>query len=496
MAGGRVLALIVSALAAPLLFRFLGQGQYGEYGSVIAIFNILMILVSSGINGGVRKYISEERESDTWKDFVFAYYFRIALMMALLAALSLAVGAYTGILSDLMSADYTLYFYLLSILMLAAQLREYSRRALLGLKLEHLGEGMYFLYQITFSVTAVGLAWLGYGVVGVILGYIISSLVVFFCSMFFLRKYISLRRLFKPIPDDFPKRELFNFNHYSTLYYFLLTSMYHVDVVLLDMMIVSEQVGAYKAVLVIVEFLWFAPKTVQSILVHSTSNMWYQGQIERIQELASRSTRYALLLTTLMGIGLGALAGDFFPLYYGADASEMVPPLLVLLPGTIGFAIARPLLSINLAKGEMKIVIFAVTIAAAINLTLNVLLIPRFGTVGAAIGTTCGYGSLPFLQVWVGRHLGYNPFVDIRFGRIALTSLGAAVPIVGLSLLIDNSLLALLVVPPVGFVAYSALAIATGAISLDEIFEILGSFPEPVSSKAAALRGRVNSRGD
>ncbi|WP_101298280.1 oligosaccharide flippase family protein [Halegenticoccus soli] len=496
IAGSRMLDALVSALITPLLFRILGKGEYGQYAAVIAVFNLLMILVSSGINSGVRKYISEERAESDWKDYVFAYYFRLALALSLVAAVALAVGAYTGIMGQLMKPDYTVYFYLLAVLVLAAQFREYSRRALMGLKLEHIGEPLNVVHRIAFGVTAVGLAALGYGVAGVLVGYIFASTLVFIISLTFVTRYISLTHLFQPLPEDFPKKELFSFNHTSIVYIFLLTSMYHVDVIFLDTLVGNEQAGVYKAALVLVEFLWFVPRSVQSVMIQSTSNLWVQGRTDRIQRIASRSTRYALLLTTLMGLGLGALASDFVPFYYGDGASEMVLPLILLLPGVIGFAIARPLLSINHAKGDMKILILATGAAAAINVTLNLLLIPRYGMIGAAIATSTGYGSLPFFQAWVGHRLGYDPFADVRLGRIALTTIGAGVPIIGLPLLIDNSLLSLVIVPPVGFVIYSALAVATGAISFDEVFDIFGALPEPISSKAAALRVRVGSSGE
>ena len=499
--GARVIMLIASTVITPALLYFLGKGQFGQYASVMAVFSLLMILVGSGINSGVRKYLAEEHEDDEhWKDHVFAFYFRLAAVFSLAGAIIVAVGAYTGILSRFMngSGDYSMYFYLIAVLVVAAQLRSTSRRALMGLKLEHIAEPLQVLNKVLFGVVAIALAALGFGVNGVLLGFIVASLVVCAVSMLLMGRRVDLSYILRPLPDDFPRRELFNFNHLSVVYIFCLTAMYQMDVLILNVFVGDGQTGLYKAALVLVQFLWFVPQSVQSVMLQSTSDLWAKGKLDRIEFIASRVTRYSLLATILMALGLGALAHDFIPLYYRSvdDVNSIILPVLLLLPGTIGFAVARPMLAITQAKGDLKTLIAATGMAAVINIGLNLLLIPRYGMIGAAISTSIGYGSLPLFQIGAARRLGYDPLADARLGRIALTTLLAAVPIIGIPMLIHGiphaSLISIIVVAPIGFVTFAVAAVATGAVGLDEVFDILGSLPEPVSSKATALRSRVS----
>lgn len=493
IAGSRLVMLVASALITPALLALLGSGQFGQYASVMAVFSLLMIVISSGINGGVRKYISEEREDGEWKDHVFAFYFRLAVAFAVLTAIVLALAAYTGTISRLMSHDYDSYFYLLALLVIAAQMRSCSRRALMGLKLEHIAEPLRVVHKVLFGIVAIALAYLGFGVPGVLVGFIVASTIIFAVSTALMARHVSLSAIFRRTPEDFPRSELLNFNHATIVYTFLLTSMYHVDVLLLDVLVGNEPAGLYKAALVLVQFLWFVPRSVQSVMIQSTSDLWAKGKIQRIQAIASRVTRYSLLITALMAVGLGALAADVAPFYARVEnADAMVLPILLLLPGTLGFAVARPMLSINHAKGDMRTLIGATAAAAILNLVLNVLLIPRYGMVGAAVATSVGYGSLPLFQIGAARRLGYDPLADARLTNVVLTTVFAAVPIVGLTAFIDSSLLALVVVPPVGFLVYAAFSLATGAVTVEEVFELLGSMPDPISSTATALRSRVS----
>ncbi|GAA5052338.1 hypothetical protein GCM10025751_28410 [Haladaptatus pallidirubidus] len=275
-----------------------------------------------------------------------------------------------------------------------------------------------------------------------------------------------------------------------------LTSLYQIDLLMLNILTFPEQVGYYKGALELAEFLWFIPLALQTVFVHSTSELWAQGRIDKISTLSARTTRYALLITVVMALGLAALATDVVPVYLGADFRPAVTPLLLLLPGALGFAIARPILAISQGKGTFTFPILATGTAAAINLGLNVLLIPRYGMHGAAIATSIGYGSMFIFHVWSARKVGFNPLSDARLGSIVVTTLLAGPPILALPHLITHSIimagftlpLSLIVVPPLGLVIYLSCAFVTGALGVCEVLRTLSEFPAPLGSIAHQLR--------
>ncbi|MFB6178157.1 MAG: lipopolysaccharide biosynthesis protein [Halorientalis sp.] len=208
--GSRVAILFASIFITPLLFRFLDRGPYGEYGTVMAVFGLLMILVSSGINGGSRKYLSENWADPDWEDHVFAFYFRLATVLAILAAGALVLAAKTGLVANTIGPKFTPYFYLLAVLTIVAQFRGYVRRALMGLKLEHLSEPIRVVHKVLFGVFGVTLAYLGYGVRGVLIGEILASGTVILIATAAIARHISLSAILKPLPSSFPRWELFN----------------------------------------------------------------------------------------------------------------------------------------------------------------------------------------------------------------------------------------------------------------------------------------------
>ncbi|GAB7119119.1 hypothetical protein JCM9743_15820 [Natrinema sp. JCM 9743] len=59
------------------------------------------------------------------------------------------------------------------------------------------------------------------------------------------------------------------------------------------------------------------------------------------------------------------------PIYFGAEAEPAITPLLLLLPGALGFALARPILAISQGEGTLRYPVAATGGAALLNLGLN-----------------------------------------------------------------------------------------------------------------------------
>ena len=480
--GGKVGILLLGVVTTPLLVRILGSENYGDYAVVLSMFAIITVFAHAGISAGIRKYIVEERNQQRWKEHVFAFYTRLALGLAALGATCLILFGLFGPAEQLFGDGFSQYLVLLAAMLVANQLFYVSRYTLMGLHFEQYSESLSVLQMFLLGVFGLSLAYVGFDVAGVLAGTALAYLVCAFAATWILWSRLDLTAAFRSLPTDFPKRDLFNFNAYNTVFVFLTISLYNVDILLLQPMAGSHETGLYKGALVIAEFLWLIPTAVQIIFIQSSSEMWSRDAHDEITSMASTATRYTLVFTTLLLLGIAALAAPFMQLYFGSEFGDAAVPLLLLLPGVLGFAVARPIYAIGQGKGELRVLIIATGTAAVINLVLNLLLIPQYGMSGAAVATSIGYGSMVVFHYFAARRIGFNPFGDLRLARIAATVIVAAPVIFGVAFLIDSRILSLLIVPPVGFAVYSTLALRTEAISVDEIIPLLDRAPDPISS--------------
>ncbi|MFP8889903.1 flippase [Natrialbaceae archaeon A-CW2] len=494
----KVVVLVVTAISTPLLYRFLGVSAFGEYAFLLSVFAIYMIFVSSGITDGVRKFLAEDRNEADWSEHVVGFYFRLAFLLAVIGALGLALGAQSGLVAALFGSGVAPYFYLLALLVISAQFRDYARKTLMGFGLERYSEPLKILDKVAFVAIALPLTYLGIGVAGALAGHLVASILVTIAGLALVHRRVSLSCVFTRPTKRFPRKQMLTFNSLNIVLVFLLMSLYHIDIVMLQRFTDSSAVGNYRAALTLAEFLWFVPLAIQTVFVHSTSELWSQNRHRKISRLASKTTRYTFLLTAVMAVGLAALAEVAVPIYFGSDAEPAVEPLLLLLPGALGFALARPILAVSQGNGALRYPIAATGGAALLNVILNAALIPRYGMHGAAVATSVGYGTMFVFHCLSARLVGFDPLEDARFVRVTLTTVLAAVPIFALSSGIGSLWFALLIVPPVGFAIFLAFALLVGALDLTEAFELLAMLPDPIGSKADAIHRRLeasNERG-
>ncbi|MFC4357697.1 polysaccharide biosynthesis C-terminal domain-containing protein [Halobium salinum] len=474
--GTSVLQLLIGLILGPLLVRFLGAERFGDYVFVMSLCGILMVFVNAGIFDSVRKFLAEDRAEPGWEDWVFAFHVRLSVLLLLIVLLPLLLSMHFGLVSALVGGKNTRYLYLVPLYLIAEQFFLLNRGTLLGLGMDVWSEPLLVLRKICMGAVALSLIWSGFGAVGAIVGEIVAATIGFVIGGVLVSRRLRTRTVLRQSPSWFPASSVHTYNNLSTVTGFMVVLLYEADVILVQTFLGSEQTGYYKAALLVAEFLWFVPKAVEIVFLQSTSEMWSQGRHEEISELISSTTRYTILFTGLVGIGLVALADPFLGWYFGPEFVAAVPALVVLVPGALGFAVARPIMAVGQASGELRPIMYATGAAAALNLVLDALLIPRLGIGGAAIGTTVGYGSMLLFNGVAARSIGFDPLTNLRITRIGVTFAVSAMVILPLEAIIASDSLSLVVVPPVGAVVFSIAAVSTRAVDPTEARSGLKSF--------------------
>ena len=467
---GRFGTLFLGILITPILVRMLGSDGYGDYAFITALLGVTTTLTAvGGVTSGVRKFMVEDRDIKQWDSHVFAFYLRFAVAMVAVAGVVIIAYAWSGLAEAQFGTEFVVYFYLLAAMAVTDQLYQLVRATLMGMSKEHLSEPLSVAKKGVYGLVALSLVYYGAGVSGALTGRVAGAAAAAIGCTLFLIRYLDFKTITKPSPPSFPRKELLSFNFASLLLLFFMTSLYQVDVILLQPLSGSSEAGIYKSALVIAEFLWFVPHAAQLVLLHSMSELWASDDTAAISERVSTITRYTLLFTTLLVVGLASLAEPFIRLYYGPEFVAAVLPLLLLLPGTLGFALTRPILSTSQASGQIRPLVIATGTAATINLVLNLLLIPFYGIVGAAIATSVGYGSMFVFHVITARRIGFDPLHDLRVGRVAISGIVTAVVVFPLAGTLSGIFVPLLVVPPVGFVVFLVAAVTTSALTDSEV---------------------------
>ena len=162
---------------------------------------------------------------------------------------------------------------------------------------------------------------------------------------------------------------------------------FRLDMILVGFFVGITAVGYYSVSVALAEALWLFSSAVAMMVYAQTSGVTRE-QANKLTPVICRNT---LLITFLGALLLFALGKIIITLIFGAAFLPALQPLWVLLPGIVTFSVCCVLANELAGRGKPIIVTIMAAISLAVNIPLNLLLIPRWGITGAAFASTIAY---------------------------------------------------------------------------------------------------------
>lgn len=147
-------------------------------------------------------------------------------------------------------------------------------------------------------------------------------------------------------------------------------------------------VGTYVVAVSSARLLTVVQSGISSVLFPSVA----AGRSARVAAVVADTFRIATLLFSGLALGLGLVGPKLLMLAYGPRFADCIAPFCILLVAMVMENGARILYQIYSGSGRPGIVSFFELGAVSISLGLMLLLVPPFGTVGAAgavLGASC-----------------------------------------------------------------------------------------------------------
>ena len=164
--------------------------------------------------------------------------------------------------------------------------------------------------------------------------------------------------------------------------------IYQVDLYIIAYLLGAKQVAFYSIAVGMATLLWYLPNTAGVVLFPTLSS---EGNEKDIHDFSALVCRHTLLITSLGAIGLG-LVGRYLILFlYGAEYTNSVNAMLIILPGVAVMSIYKVLTRNFSSRNRQQVSIMAATISLIVNICLNFAWIPKYGIGGAALASTISY---------------------------------------------------------------------------------------------------------
>lgn len=161
----------------------------------------------------------------------------------------------------------------------------------------------------------------------------------------------------------------------------------------------KSEVGYYEQSQKVIKMLLTVVTSLGTVMVPRMANTFINGDVKRIQEYMKRAFNFVFLLAFPMMFGILAIANNFVPIFFGqgyekvAILMSVISPILLMigLSNVIGTQYLLP------TKRQKEFTI-SVAIGALVNFIINMLLIKKYGALGASIGTVIAEISVTIIQ--------------------------------------------------------------------------------------------------
>ena len=170
-------------------------------------------------------------------------------------------------------------------------------------------------------------------------------------------------------------------------------------------------VGYYNSAYKIILFLIAIAGAFYGAIFPIISN-YYKSSIENLENFQRKITKILVVTAIPLGVGTTLLADRIINLVYGNEYISGVIALQYLVWAVVIIFIDIPFANSLVAVDRQNKFTVFVTIAAAVNLIFNFLLIPSFGIVGASIATIAAELTLFILSyIEIKKIVFNNPFI-------------------------------------------------------------------------------------
>ncbi|WP_188981000.1 flippase [Halocalculus aciditolerans] len=399
--------MLISFGAKLLIARYLGRVDYGEVSLGITIMTLMATLSLIGLNSGVGRYIPRF-DSDIDRGSIVRSALEVALPISVLstAVIIFLSRPLATVLFDNPQARQLIWIFaaiipLVVLFRLSIAVIQGQQRSVPKVVLENIG-----LPGIRFSLIAVAV-FFGLGIQAFASAYFLSYLGVAIAGTYYIFTRVSIPSMDKYTPR---RRDLVSFSAPLMITVTITAILSNIDTLLLGYFSSTGAVGIYNVVFPLTVGITVFLVSFRFISMPQISELHAEGRDEDIRRVYELTNKWVMALSAPVLFVFLFYPAQVIGLTFGAEYTEGAAALSILSLGFFTHAIAglngATLTSIGKTRTIMRINI----LVGICNVILNVLFIPRYSFVGAAIATAGSYALMNVLYSWqLYRSTGISP---------------------------------------------------------------------------------------
>ena len=378
----RVLLVGLGAVNSVILARFLGPAGQGTFAVIATLITILSIIGGLGIGSANIYFLGQKR-----------YELRILFWNSILTSavvgvilIGIAYGLYEAIPSIFQGVGkdlVVLYALILPLLLGWAYISSF----LLGFQRFTAFNIFYIVLSLFTLVNYLVFLSLSPTVrTAIIISIVLNGLGIILLAIYIvkridssiLRPKVNLRALSESIAFGV-KGQLGNIAQFMN---------YRLDRLFVNWFAGPAAVGLYSVAVVLVESLWYVSNSIALVLFPKISA---SGDMVSNAQTTAKSCRISFFSALLMAGILVVIGPWLIPLLFGKAFADSLPALNYLLPGVVVFSLTNIIASYIIGRGFPHYNTIIALVSFVFTVVFDLLLIPRWGIIGAAIASSISY---------------------------------------------------------------------------------------------------------
>jgi O-antigen/teichoic acid export membrane protein len=481
-----VITLVCTLLTTVAIARVIGPTRLGYFNLIFWLTSITSSVGSLGIPLTTFKYMGEFLGGGQKELARAVFFYNLWAQTAIACALTVI-----GMVAVFTVADpaYRLCSILLVLSMVPNMITFVPSQANSAAEDASLNTRGAFVGALVYVVAVAVSLRLGWNLVGIAAGVLVyrtAELAVKTIPV--LRSMKSVPRV--PLPREI-RRRMFSFSGLSTGLMILQIVIWdRSDIIFLKLLQPDiRQLAFFSVCFSVADRLMRVPQTFANAL--SFSQMAEYGRDkERLFRMTSKASTYVLLGALPILIGVACIGGPFVRVMYGSQYLPAIPVFIVVALLSIPKAALTPAQTLLYSAEDLGFVLKWGCVAAAINVLLDLALIPSHGALGAAWANGIAQ-TFAALTIW-GRVLVRYPVRIDRpvVLRLAAATLAMAAVVLGIVAMPFDPLMKLSVAIPAGAIVFLVTSRMFAVLQKDDrrrLLQFSTLLPTPVGSSFKRL---------
>jgi O-antigen/teichoic acid export membrane protein len=455
----QVLLALSSVIFLPLITKTLGAHDYGIWAQVQITVSLILGFVGLGLPFAMTRFLPARTNREEIQEEFYSVCCVVFIATAIVSILFMIFadfigGAFFGGATDivrivgLIILVWSLDWLFLNLFRTFRQMKKYS------------------VFMIADTYGQVGLvAYLllnGYGILSIVLVVLVIRAMILLVLVFLVKSQIGIRR-----PRFSKIREYLSFGLPSVPANISAWVVASSDRYVIGYFLGATSVGTYSAGYGLGSLIMMPAAILTFVLPPTLSKLYDEGRMDELKTHLSYSLKYVLAVAIPFVFGAAVLAQPVLRLFSTAEMATQGYFILPLVALSSLFYSAYAIIGhILVVAKKTKIVGVIWTIAAVVNLGLNIVVVPQLGILGAALTTLIAYS----LALGVGSHYSFKEFkFNVDWSFTIKSVVASAAMALTIWLVNPQSDLATIVSIMAGIVVYGVLLVLSRGFRKKEI---------------------------